>query len=80
METFLSVIQTVGFPIACVIGLSWFGAKYVGRIMDENKEREAKYQQMLVSYGEKMSQIAASLAEITNEVSDIKTHMGVDKD
>ena len=72
METVIQIVQTLGFPIACVIGLGVFAYKFVERIQDENAAREIKYQDMLVQYGAKMADIAEALAEIKNDISDLK--------
>lgn len=43
MESIIQIIQTLGFPVACVIFLCLFVYKYINRIMDENKAREDRY-------------------------------------
>lgn len=72
MENVLQIIQTLGFPIACVVFLGWFVYKYINRIMDENKTREDHYQELLTNYGEKMAEISKALAEIKNDINDIR--------
>jgi hypothetical protein len=72
MENVLQIIQTLGFPIACVVFLGWFVYKYINRIMDENKSREDHYQELLTNYGEKMAEISKALAEIKNDINDIR--------
>lgn len=71
MEVVTEIIQNLGFPIACVVGLGIFAYKFVGRIQDENAAREAKYQDMLVQYGARMADIAEALAEIKNNISNL---------
>ena len=72
MEQVMQIIQTLGFPIAIVIFLGFFCWKFIVRIMDENKERETCYRNMLMNYGEKMAEISEALAEIKNDMSDVK--------
>lgn len=72
MEAVITIVQTLGFPIACVVGLGWFAYTFVKRIQDENAAREAKYQTMLENYGARMAEIAEALAEIKNDITDIK--------
>ena len=72
MEQITQIIQTLGFPIAIVIFLGFFCWKFIVRIMDENKERETCYRDMLMNYGEKMAEISKALAEVKNDMSDIK--------
>ena len=72
MEQVMQIIQTLGFPIAIVIFLGFFCWKFIVRIMDENKERETCYRNMLTNYGEKMAEISKALVEIKNDISDVK--------
>ena len=72
MEQITQIIQTLGFPIAIVIFLGFFCWKFIVRIMDENKERETCYRNMLMNYGEKMAEISEALAEVKNDMSDVK--------
>ena len=37
-----NIIQTLGFPIACVVGCAWFIYYVANRWMNESKEREDK--------------------------------------
>ena len=72
MEQAIQIIQTLGFPIAIVIFLGFFCWKFIVRIMDENKERETCYRDMLTNYGEKMAEIRKALVEIKNDIGDVK--------
>lgn len=72
MDTVTQLIQTLGFPVACVVFMGWFCYKYINRIMDENKDREARYQEMLTTYGNKMAEISEALVEIKNDIGDLK--------
>ncbi len=71
MDVIMQLVQTLGFPIAACIGVGVVFYKLLVRVMDENADREAKYQTMLTEYGAKMSEISKALAEIKNDVSDI---------
>ena len=42
METAITLIQTLGFPIACVVALGLFAYYFITRIQDENLQRENK--------------------------------------
>ena len=72
MEQVMQIIQTLGFPIAIVIFLGFFCWKFIVRIMDENKERETCYRNMLTNYGEKMAALSKALVEIKNDIGDVK--------
>lgn len=64
METALQVFQTLGFPTACVLLLGYVGYKFLNRIMDENKNRESRYVDILETYSDRMNDIAQTLKEI----------------
>ena len=71
MDVVMQIIQTLGFPVAACVGVGVVFYKLLVRVMDENADREAKYQTMLTEYGAKMSEISRALVEIKNDVSDI---------
>lgn len=71
MDVVMQIVQTLGFPVAACIGVGIVFYKLLVRVMDENADREAKYQTMLTEYGAKMSEISRALVEIRNDVSDI---------
>ena len=78
MDVVMQIVQTLGFPVAACIGVGIVFYKLLVRVMDENADREAKYQTMLTEYGAKMSEISRALVEIKNDVSDI--HHKLDED
>lgn len=71
MDVVMQLVQTLGFPVAACIGVGIVFYKLLVRVMDENAEREEKYQTMLTEYGAKMSEISRALVDIKNDVSDI---------
>lgn len=82
MESIVSVVQSLGFPVACVIGLGIFVWKFVERIMDENKEREGKYQEMvsennkaLAEYGRNLATITSTLERMENKFEDCESRL-----
>ncbi len=89
MDTITEIIQSLGFPIACVVGLGYFCYVFVKRVQDENAAREEKYQTMLMEYGksiadvsdkmadvsETMAGIANSIVEMRNDISDMKKYV-----
>lgn len=68
MENAISLIQTLGFPIACCVFLCWFVYKYINRIMDENKTREDKYQEIIQEYGKNIATITSTLERMENKM------------
>lgn len=72
MEAITTVIQTQGFPIACVVGLGFFIWKFVTRIQDENAQREAKLMMMLETYGSRLEAISSALEKLAGEIDGLK--------
>lgn len=79
MDVVLQIVQTLGFPVAACIGVGVVFYKLLVRVMDENADREAKYQTMLTEYGAKMSEISRALVEIKNDVNDIHHKLDADE-
>ena len=67
MDVVMQLVQTLGFPVAACIGVGVVFYKLLVRVMDENADREEKYQTMLTEYGAKMSEISKALVEIKKE-------------
>lgn len=65
MENVLQIIQTVGFPIACVIACGFFIYKLVNRDKDEAKEREDR----LIAANEKTSMALSKVADTIEETN-----------
>ena len=65
MENVLQIIQTVGFPIACVIACGFFIYKLVKRDKDEAKEREDR----LIAANEKTSMALSKVADTIEETN-----------
>lgn len=63
MADYLTIIQTLGFPIACVVGLAFFIYKFSIKIYDSEKEREDKYINMLNKYSEQMDKLEQANAD-----------------
>jgi hypothetical protein len=64
----LNIIQTIGFPIACVCACAWFIYYFVKRWMDESSSREAKLMEANIRNSEALSQVANTIVE-SNEVN-----------
>lgn len=83
MEMVTNLISTVGFPIACVIGLGWF----ILRIYNDTTEREDKLYEELANcrmvnekaidtiahYAEKLDIIQSDINEIKTDITVIKS-------
>jgi chromosome segregation ATPase len=82
MEVMVDIISTVGFPIACVIGLGWF----IYKIYNDTTKREDKLYEELANcraVNEKAIDTIAHYAEkldiIQSDINDIKTDITVIK-
>jgi chromosome segregation ATPase len=82
MEIMVDIISTVGFPIACVIGLGWF----IYKIYNDTTKREDKLYSELANcraVNEKAIDTIAHYAEkldiIQSDINDIKTDITVIK-
>ena len=82
MEVFVNIVSTVGFPIACVIGLGWF----IYKIYNDTTKREDKLYDELANcraVNEKAIDTIAHYAEkldvIQSDINDIKTDITVIK-
>ena len=67
----ISIINTVGFPIALVIGFCWFIAKYIERATNDNKERE----QSLIGANEKLSEALNKVADTIIETNSLNAKL-----
>lgn len=65
MENVLQIIQTLGFPIACVVACGFFIYKLVNRDKDEAKEREDR----LIAANEKTSLALSKVADTIEETN-----------
>lgn len=79
MESIIQIIQTLGFPVACVIFLCLFVYKYINRIMDENKAREDRYQDMIQEYGSNLATITTTLERMENKLEKFEDDLTVIK-
>lgn len=69
----IQIIQTLGFPIACVVACGFFIYKIVNRDKDEAKERENKYMDTIKSHDVSLSKVADTIAsanETNKELSE----------
>ena len=87
MNVILEVIGSVGFPIACVIGLGWFIYKFYTDYTADSKEREeklfeeirenreinGKFAEIIARYETKLDEIITDVKEIKEDVIEMKT-------
>lgn len=86
IDVITGLITTVGFPIACVIGLAVLMTKVLFEINNSNKEREKETRELLVKaqntvetaletnakFIEQLQTMQKSIDKITVDVDDIK--------
>ena len=73
--TFVELITTVGFPIACVIAMAWFIYKIYQKSIDREEELrdEIKENQKINGkFAEIINRYSLELGEIKNDVKEIK--------
>lgn len=74
-NTVQQLITTLGFPIVCVLGLSWFVYKVwkdsredmkqqMQRLEQDSKERENKLYEQIDKFGESLNSFNATLIKI----------------
>lgn len=71
MENILQIIQTLGFPIACVVACGFFIYKLVNRDKDEAKEREDR----LIAANEKTSLALSKVADTIEETNSLNKEL-----
>lgn len=64
----MTMIQTLGFPIACVLGCAYFIYKLVTRYQDEAKSREDKLISANMEQSKVLDKVANTISE-SNEVN-----------
>lgn len=69
MEAFVSLISTVGFPIAVAIALGWF----VFQIYKRSEKREDELRAEIIKNQEINSKFADIISKYSVEISEIKT-------
>ena len=67
MENIVTITQTLGFPIACVIACAFFIYKLVTRDKDEAKDREDK----LISANLKIAEALEKVSDTIHETSEV---------
>lgn len=71
MENIMQIIQTLGFPIACVVACGFFIYKLVNRDKDEAKEREDR----LIEANEKTSLALSKVADTIEETNTLNKEL-----
>lgn len=69
------LITTVGFPIACVIGLAFFVWKAYNNMTAANKEREDKYIAMLGEQTQINSEFRKTLGELVGTINEMNSRL-----
>lgn len=71
MTDVVQIIQTLGFPIACVVALGVFLYKIINRDKDEAADREAR----LIDVNEKISDSLQKVADTINEQNHVNSEL-----
>ena len=73
--TFVELITTVGFPIACVIAMGWFIFKIYNQSIkreDELREEIKENREINGKFADIINRYSLELGEIKNDVKEIK--------
>lgn len=84
--TFVELITTVGFPIACVIAMGWFIYKIYQKSIDreeelrdeikENQKINGKFAEIINRYSLELSEIKTDVKEIKEDIIIISDKIG----
>lgn len=72
MQEIVQVINTVGFPIACVIACGYFIYKTTQQNREDNKEREDKMYEQLDKFGDNLSKFNDTLNKIDSRLEAVE--------
>lgn len=73
--TFVELITTVGFPIACVIAMGWFIYKIYQKSIDREEELRTEIkenQKINGKFAEIINRYSLEIGEIKSDVKEIK--------
>ena len=84
--TFVELITTVGFPIACVIAMGWFIYKIYQKSIDreeelrdeikENQKINGKFAEIINRYSLELGEIKSDVKEIKEDIIIISEKIG----
>ncbi|MEG0577168.1 MAG: hypothetical protein RR500_04870 [Bacilli bacterium] len=74
MTDLTTVISTVGFPIACCIGLGFFINNVITANREDSSKREDRLFQELGRFASSQEMIASTLTTLDNRVEKLETH------
>lgn len=84
--TFVELITTVGFPIACVIAMGWFIYKIYQKSIDreeelrdeikENQKINGKFAEIINRYSLEIGEIKSDVKEIKEDIIVISEKIG----
>lgn len=80
MEQYISMITTVGFPIAACVAMGGFIWKVYNKMNDNNKDRENKLYETIGKQSSLMTDLANTNAKLAMVISEIKEDIETIKD
>lgn len=83
IDTMTSLISSVGFPIACVLGLAWFlwqmwkkqqadNEKQVETLMKQNEAREERYSKQIDKFNDTLQNFNTTLIRIDARLENVE--------
>lgn len=78
------MINSLGFPIACVCALGWFANTIITRMLDEKRDDRTMYMQTIDKFDDKLDKFSVALENnnsklgmIEEDIRVIKNKVGV---
>ena len=71
MNEILTIIQTVGFPIACVFALGWFVLKLINDNRQDNAQRDELHRQEVEHLKEAIDNNTKVMTAVLEKLGDV---------
>lgn len=79
MENITTIINTLGFPIACVIACGFFIWKTQQQTREDNRERETKMFEQLDKFGDSLDSFNNTLTKIDTRLEAVEKELKITK-
>ena len=76
MDEILRIIQTLGFPMACVVACGWFIFTMTKSEREENNAREERYAAQIADFGTVLTEFSTTLKSIDNRLQNLEKEVG----
>lgn len=79
MENVTNIINTLGFPIACVVACGFFIWKTQQQAREDNRERETKMFEQLDKFGDSLDSFNNTLTKIDARLAAVEKELKIEK-